>query len=193
MPQQWIVDSKSPPNSPRPYSPISLAWKQQLPMQLDWITIFDDVAQLISLDRAFNEEQLMLAITSGSWMEPTMYRLLAIRPLHHGSEREHVIEEVCRLGTLLFLSPFWRVLGQSPVWTTAISRNLLLVLMKNMIEWNELQPLLIWVLYFASIETKDLAERSQLVFMLGILSSGISCRLSRAYYGSRTSLQVLMT
>jgi hypothetical protein len=142
-------------------------------MQLDWITIFDDVAQLISLDRAFNEEQLMLAITSGSWMEPTMYRLLAIRPLHHGSEREHVIEEVCRLGTLLFLSPFWRVLGQSPVWTTAISRNLLLVLMKNMIEWNELKPLLIWVLYFASIETKDLAERSQLVFMLGILSSGM--------------------
>jgi hypothetical protein len=54
-------------------------------MQLDWITIFDDVAQLISLDRAFNEEQLMLAITSGSWMEPTMYRLLAIRPLHHGA------------------------------------------------------------------------------------------------------------
>jgi hypothetical protein len=45
--------------------------------------------------------------------------------------------------------------------------------MKNMIEWNELQPLLIWVLYFASIETKDLAERSQLVFMLGILSSGM--------------------
>jgi hypothetical protein len=142
-------------------------------MQLDWITVFDDVAQLISLDRAFNEEQLMLAITSGSWIEPTMYRLLAIRPLHHGSEREHVIEEVCRLGTLLFLSPFWRVLGQSPVWTTAISRNLLLVLMENMIEWNELKPLLIWVLYFASIETKDLAERSQLVFMLGILSSGM--------------------
>jgi hypothetical protein len=142
-------------------------------MQLDWITIFDDVAQLISLDRAFNEEQLMLAITSGSWIEPTMYRLLAIRPLHHGSQREHVIEEVCRLGTLLFLSPFWRVLGQSPVWTAAISRNLLLVLMKNMIEWNELKPLLIWVLYFASIETKDLAERSQLVFMLGILSSGM--------------------
>ena len=142
-------------------------------MQFDFITIFDDVAQLISLDRAFNEEQLMLAITSGSWIEPTIYRLLAIRPLHRGSEREHVVEEVCRLGTLLFLSPFWRVLGQSPVWTAAISRNLLLVLMKNMVEWNELKPLLIWVLYFASIETKDLAERSQFVFMLGILMSGM--------------------
>ena len=40
-------------------------------MQLDFVTIFDDVVQLISLDRAFNEEQLMLAITSGSWLEPT--------------------------------------------------------------------------------------------------------------------------
>lgn len=84
-------------------------------MQLDFITIFDDVVQLISLDRAFNEQQLMLAITSGSWMEPTIYRLLAIRPLNHGDGREIVIEEVCRLGTLLFLAPLWRNFGQSPV------------------------------------------------------------------------------
>ncbi|CAO2647075.1 Nn.00g079970.m01.CDS01 [Neocucurbitaria sp. VM-36] len=177
LPSQWEADSKSPPNSPRPYSPISLAWKQQLPMQLDWISIFDDIVQLISLDRAFNEEQLVLAITSGSWMEPTMYRLLAIRPLQQGNNREHVIEEVCRLGTLLFLAPLWRLLGQGPVWTAAISRNLLLVLMKNMVEWNELKPLLIWVLYFAAIETKDLAERSQFVFMLGVLMSSMQLQV----------------
>lgn len=142
-------------------------------MHLDWITIFDDIVQLISLDQAFNEKQLMLAITSGSWMEPTLYRLLAIRPSHHGNDRGHVIEEVCRLGTLLFLSPFWRTLGQSPVQTAVISHNLLLVLTSTMTEWNELKPLLIWVIYFAAIETKDLAERSQFVFMLGILMSGL--------------------
>ncbi|KAJ4377202.1 hypothetical protein N0V83_000025 [Neocucurbitaria cava] len=169
LPSQWEADSKSPSNSPRPSRPISLAWKQQLPMQLDWVTIFDDIVQLLSLDRAFNEKQLVLAVTSGSWMEPTMYRLLALRPLQQGTNREHVIEEVCRLGTLLFLAPCWRILGQSPVWTAALSRNLLLVLMGNMVEWNELKPLLIWVLYFAAIETKDLAERSQFVFMLGVL------------------------
>ncbi|CAA9962937.1 hypothetical protein PTMSG1_06305 [Pyrenophora teres f. maculata] len=174
MPQQWIVDSRSPPNSPWPTNnALSLTWKQQLPMHLDWIIIFDDIVQLISLDQAFKEKQLMLAITSGSWMEPTIYRLLAIRPLNHGNDREKVIEEVCRLGTLLFLSPFWRALGQSPVRTSVISHNLLLVLTTNMIEWNELKPLLIWVIYFAAIETKDLAERSQFVFMLGILMSGL--------------------
>ncbi|KAF1847854.1 uncharacterized protein K460DRAFT_384132 [Cucurbitaria berberidis CBS 394.84] len=173
LPHQWEADSKSPPNSPRPQRPISLAWKQQLPMQLDWISIFDDIVQLISLDREFSEKQLVLAITSGSWLEPTIYRLLSIRPLQKVNNREHVIEEVCRLGTLLFLAPFWRILGQSPVWTGAISRNLLLVLMKNLVEWNELKPLLIWVVYFAAIETKDLGERSQFVFMLGVLTSGM--------------------
>jgi hypothetical protein len=152
---------------------MSLIWKQQLPMRLDWVTIFDDVVQLISLDKAFNEEQLLLAITSGSWIEPTLWRLLVIRPLENGTEREHVIEEVCRLGTMLFLAPFWRMLGFGPVWTRAISRNLLLVLMKHMIEWKELKPLLVWVLYFAAIETNDLAERSQLVFMLAVVSGGM--------------------
>ncbi|KAH7075765.1 hypothetical protein BKA63DRAFT_512323 [Paraphoma chrysanthemicola] len=166
LPQQWKAASASPPHSPRLLSPVSLAWKQRLPLQLDWITIFDDVGQLISLDRAFTGEQLMLANTSGSWMEPAMYRLLAIRPLKHGDDPEHVMEEVCRLGTLLFLSPFWRLLGQSPVWTAAISRNLLLVLTENKVQWNELKPLLVWTLYFAAIETNDLAERSLYVSML---------------------------
>ena len=102
-----------------------------------------------------------------------MYRLLAIRPLQLGNDRENVLEEVCRLGTLLFLAPFWRILGQSPVWTAAISRNLQLVLLQYKTEWNELKPLLIWTLYFAAIETSDLAERSQFVFMLAIVMSGM--------------------
>lgn len=72
---------------------------------MDWISIFDDMAQLISLDRAFSEEQLKLAVISGSWIEPTAWRLLGTRPLLVGNDREHVIEEVCRLGTLLFLAP----------------------------------------------------------------------------------------
>jgi hypothetical protein len=142
-------------------------------MQLDWITIFDDVAQLISLDQAFSMEELKLANTSGSWMELAMYRLLAIRPLLYRNVLEQVMEEVCRLGTLLFLSPFWRLLGLSPVRTAAISRNLLLILTTNRAEWNELKPLLIWVLYFAAIETKDPGERSQYVSMLAIVMTGM--------------------
>lgn len=145
-------------------------------MQLDWVTIFDDVVQLLSLDRAFNHEQLNLAVTSGSWMEPTVYRLLAMRPLLMGENRENVLEEVCRLGTLLFLAPCWRALGHSPVWTAAISRNLQLVLLQYKAEWFELRPLLLWTLYFAAVETGDLAERSQFVFALAMAMSGMQLR-----------------
>ncbi|KAF2629211.1 hypothetical protein BU25DRAFT_364230 [Macroventuria anomochaeta] len=176
LPRKWEADSRSSPGSPRPHSSISLVWKQQLPMQLDWVTIFDDVVHLISLDRAFNEQQLELAVTSGSWVEPTMYRLLAIRPLLLGNDRKNVLEEVCRLGTLLFLAPCWRTLGQSPVWTAAISRNLQLVLLQFKTEWNELKPLLVWTLYFAAVETSDLAERSQFVFMLAMVVRNMQLR-----------------
>jgi hypothetical protein len=141
-------------------------------MQIDWVTIFDDIVQLISLDHAFSEEQLTLAITSGSWLEPTLWRLLTIRPLNHGNERAHIMEEVCRLGTLLFLAPFWRVMGQNPVCTAALTHNLLCVLTKHVIEWRELKPLLLWTIYFAAVETDDLGERSQLIFMLAVLMCG---------------------
>jgi len=168
MPSKWRASSQSPPNSPRPSSAISLAWKQQFPLQLGWISVFDDIAQLIMLDQAFGVKQQALASTSGSWMEPILHQLLALRPLRKSSQRENLMEEVCRLGTLLFLAPLWRTLGQSPVWTAAISRNLLFVLARNDVEWHELNPLLVWVLYFAAIETNNHAERSHFAFMLSV-------------------------
>lgn len=176
LPRNWEVNSRSSAGAPRPHNLMSLMWKQQLPMQLDWVTIFDDIVQLISSDHAFNEQQVELAGTSGSWMEPTLYRLLVIRPLHLSEDRGHVLEEVCRLGTLLFLAPFWRALGKSPVRTAAISRNLLFVLLQYKTEWGELKPLLTWVLYFAAVETSDLAERSQFIFMLAIVMNGMHTR-----------------
>lgn len=172
LPRKWEVDSSSPPGSPRPYCHVSLQWKSELPMLVEWITIFDDVAQLISLDRALREKDLQRAATSGSWMEPTMFRLLAIRPLNRGSRREDVIEEVCRLGTMLFLAPIWRWLGAAPVWTCSISRNLLTVLSSHMVEWGELKCLLLWTLYFAAIEAQDPRETSQYSFMLAVSMNG---------------------
>jgi hypothetical protein len=168
-----MADSRSPPGSPRPFSSISLEWKQQLPTKIDWITIFDDITQLISLDRGFTQKELENAATTGSWMEPTMVRLLAIRPLVGGNERGDIIEEICRLGTMLFLAPVWRWLGARPVWTSSLSRNLLSVLNSHMVEWGELKPLLTWTVYFAAIETHDPQERSQLVFILAVLMSGL--------------------
>ncbi|CAG5158169.1 uncharacterized protein ALTATR162_LOCUS5019 [Alternaria atra] len=173
LPAQWEDACRPLASSPRPHRPMSLIWKKQLPMQLEWITIFDDIVQLVSLDPAFNREQTLLSVTDSSWMEPIAYRLLCVRPLQQGHERGNMIEEVCRLGTLLFLTPLWRLLGRYTIWTAVISRKLLLRLTENMVEWNELEPLLVWVLYFAAIETKDIVERSHFVFMLAVVIKGM--------------------
>ncbi|KAI8933326.1 hypothetical protein NX059_009950 [Plenodomus lindquistii] len=176
IPYPWLQSSVARPYLPRPSTTISLLWKQQFPPRLDWITIFDDVVQIIQQDCAFDIDQLVLAMTSGSWIEPIIYKLLSIRPLSLGSDREYVMEEVCRLGTLLFLAPIWRLLGHGPIWTAAISRRLMHVLGTNMVEWNDLKPLLAWVLYFAAVETSDIAERSQLVLVLAALAAGMQLR-----------------
>ncbi|CAI6303832.1 unnamed protein product [Periconia digitata] len=172
MPRKWKDDASTPPGSPRPYCHVSLQWKLELPMMLEWITIFDDIAQLISLDRAFRDRDLQRAATSGSWMEPMIFRLLAFRPLTRGTEREDVIEEVCRLGAMLFLAPIWRWLGATPVWTSCISQNLLMVLSNNMVEWGDLKCLLLWTLYFAALEAQEAREKSQFTFMLAVLMNG---------------------
>jgi hypothetical protein len=142
-------------------------------MRTDWITIFDDIVFLTSLDCIFEERQLKLATMSGSWIEPIVFRLLDIRPLHRGIARENVIEEACRLGTLLFLAPVWRALGNSPVWTAVISRKLQIILSQHTTEWNELNPLLVWILYSAAVETADLTERSHFVVMLAMLMNSL--------------------
>ena len=76
-------------------------------------------------------------------MDPTAYRLLTIRPLRNGGQREHLMGEKCRLGTLLSLAPLWRAFGQNLVRTAAISRNLSSLLGSNQVEWGQLNPLLL--------------------------------------------------
>jgi hypothetical protein len=173
MPTKWEADSRLPLSAPRPVNAVSLAWKLLVPARLDWISIFDDVNQLISLDRALTGQALVAATTSGSWMEPTLIRLLSIRPLYLGQGPENVMEEVCRLGTLMFLAPIWRSMGADPVRTDSFSRNLLVVLNTYRMDWGDLRPLLVWTVYFAAIESTDTLERGQYIFMLAMLMMGM--------------------
>ncbi|KAF2448568.1 hypothetical protein P171DRAFT_461363 [Karstenula rhodostoma CBS 690.94] len=126
---------------------IPCIWKQRFPTLMDWVTVFDDVHQLIVLDCGFTDEDKQLAETTGCWMEPTMVRLLSIRPLINGNDAGNVMEEVCRLGTMLY-----------------------------MIDWGELKPLLVWTVYFAALETRDAWERSQYALMLAVLMGGMGIR-----------------
>ena len=171
LPLRWQAYGSSSPDAPRSVRNISLLWKQRFPTQLEWISIFDDLNQLIALDRGFTDEQRYLAETTGCWVEPTMVRLLAVRPLSRSDDSGSIMEEVCRLGTLLFLAPLWRWIGTHPVWTGSLTRNLLFTLRNLVVEWDELKPLLVWSVYFAVLETRDPQEKSQFAFVLAVLMS----------------------
>lgn len=176
LPRRWQTYTSSSPDAPRPYSNISLLWKQRFPAQLGWVTVFDDLSQLIALDRGFTEKERYLAETTGCWVEPTMVRLLAVRPLVHGNDVGNIMEEICRLGTLLFLAPLWRWIGTGPVWTFNLTRNLLCTLRNHVAEWDELKPLLVWSVYFAALEACNPQEKSQFAFMLAVLMSRMHLR-----------------
>lgn len=96
-------------------------------------------------------------------MEPIIYHLLSLRPIHTDKppSRVSVIEEVCRLGILLALAPVWRTFGIHPVRTTAIRRNLLTILTKYFAEWGQLRSVLLWVLMHATREAETETERNE--------------------------------
>lgn len=64
-------------------------------------------------------------------------------------------------------------MGANPVWTLSFSRNLLGVLSSHRVEWDDLKPLLVWTIYFAAVETRNLADRGEFTFMLAVLMSGM--------------------
>lgn len=176
LPQPWQAHLQPHSKSARSFSNISLLWKKRFPNKSDWITIFDDVSQLLTLDRGFTDEERHLAETTGCWIEPTIMRLLAVRPLLHGSHESNAMEEVCRIGTMLSLAPVWRWIGASPVWTSCLTRNLLAALSSCVGDWGELKPLLVWSVYFAAVEARDPRERSEFVFILARLMDELQVR-----------------
>ncbi|KAF1919314.1 hypothetical protein BDU57DRAFT_137436 [Ampelomyces quisqualis] len=103
-------------------------------MRLDWISASDDVVQLISLDRAFNDEQLPLfgpgctataTIQSRSW------------------ERQLASAYYCSC----------RHSGDRRAFACVFAKN------RNRADCNERKPLLVWALCFAAVETNDRALR----------------------------------
>ena len=145
-------------------------------MRPRWISIFDDVTQQISLDRTLINEPFEAEKLTGSWLEPTLVRLLWVRPMESDSSSEAVMEEVCRLGTLLFLSPIWRYLGCSPVLTGSFTQKLARLLSHYRVRWGELKPLLAWSVYCAAIETKVEEETAEFTFVLAMLMKEMQIR-----------------
>ncbi|KAF2105256.1 hypothetical protein BDV96DRAFT_608395 [Lophiotrema nucula] len=140
-------------------------WKEELPEYDAWISIFKLIVRLVP-DHS---------IPANCWMEPIIHRLLSLRPMRHGIEtRGAIIEEACRIGTLLFLSRSWREFGVLSIRTTLLRRNLLAMLRRYFAEWGRLRPLLLWVLVQAAQEAESQAERYQFNIRISMVMSKLN-------------------
>ena len=146
--------------SARPSS-IGDAWSEELPQARDWKSTYELLSSLLS-----DPEK-----PPNTWMEPVLHRLLSLRPMQPDvtPTRASVIEEVCRLGTLLFLAPTWRSFGIHPVQSTRIRQNLFNVLNGHFVEWGKLRVLLLWTLAHAEREAEEDDERGEFAIRLAMV------------------------
>lgn len=100
-----------------------------------------------------------------------LHRLLSLRSMQPKiiPTRASVIEEVCRLGTLLFLAPIWRSFGIHPVRSKRIRQNLLAILNEHLVEWGKLRVLLLWALAHAAREAEEDGERAEFAVRLAMV------------------------
>jgi hypothetical protein len=134
-------------------------WNTYFPNNLVWLQIYRDL-YIFSQRTATEHAQMNLRILSpslGAWIRPTIYRLLTLEPLKDGVVNDNIIEEACRLGSLIYLAPVWRKLGVFPVRTEVLIRKLKASLLPQMY-WMELWPLRLWCLYMGALEAKRIED-----------------------------------
>ncbi len=163
LPATWqpafdaVPDDGALPN-PLPSS-IASVWKQELPKTHSWIAIFSTLSRLLATRNT----------PPNSWMGPILHRLLRIRPLQSNTTRAGIIEEVSRIGTLLFLAPIWRTFSTRPVQTATLRLGLLSIMKTQFVQWGELRPLLLWILMHAAGESEQGLEQDEFLVRMAMV------------------------
>lgn len=94
-----------------------------------------------------------ISADNGSWTLSIIHRLVSYRPMQHiPPTRESHIQEACRLGSLLYMVPVWRLFGVKPIRSATLLENLHSVLQGSDHTWGRLWTLELWVLYMGAME-----------------------------------------
>lgn len=142
-------------------SAISRAWLRELPGAQSWISIFNTLCQFSAIPE----------LSPQRWIGAILHSLLHFRPLRFNVTRAAIIEEVSRIGTLLFLAPIWRTFSSHPVTTAALRNNLLVIIKAHFALWGELRPLLLWILFHSARESEQEQERNEFLVRMAMISS----------------------
>jgi hypothetical protein len=135
-------------------------WTQEMPGQPDWLRIYESLV-LFSMDSfpAPVGSATLEHPHTGAWSNPIVYRLLTFRPLQQfGVSNQSLIQEACRLCSLLYLAPVWRMFGVHPVRPETLVQKLQDLLGTHEIKWSRLWKLQLWALYVGAMEAQLMGD-----------------------------------
>lgn len=143
-------------------NPVQRMWRDEFPNTYEWLSVYD-------LLYTFIHE---LKRPCSLWMEPVLHRLLSLRPSKSAVDftRASIVEDVCRIGSLLFLAPMWRLSGLHPVRTMQMRNNLLDLLKTHRVDWGQCRVILLWTLAQAVREAEKGIEQREFAIMLLMVS-----------------------
>ena len=147
------------------------SWKQIFPPGHQLNDIFSDLTAAIAhtdfktMKKEFWRDVNFILY----WLDPIMHKLLCLR-----SELTP-LQEVCRLGIILFTGPIRRNCGKLGVDSTVYVRKLkdLFLATQDKIDWTPHTQLLLWVLFFGMLETWRLPEQCWYVSSLCLTARGL--------------------
>ena len=84
--------------------------------------------------------------------------------------RASIMEEVCRIGTLLYLAPMWRSIRIHLVRTQRMRCTLLSIVKTHLREWGQCRVILLWALAHAVRESQNVVERKEFALRLLMVS-----------------------
>ena len=138
-------------------------WTRELPDHIEWLNLYEDMASFsfhTFEGLSYRPHSTVVSSDFGAWASNTIHQLLTWRPLGCIDSRAAIIQEACRLGTLIYLVPVWRFFGVAPVVSAYLVSKLKNFLEMNDVQWGGLWPLQAWILYMAGLEAHACLEEA---------------------------------
>jgi hypothetical protein len=127
-------------------------WNICLPNNQQWIPIYHDLSIFSQQTVLDANSDMIISPYTGAWSNAVIHRLLSIRPLLNGETRENVIEEACRIASMVYMVRVWRNFGIFPARSVFLVTKLRNLLSSHCLDWSGLEPLHMWILYTACVE-----------------------------------------
>ncbi|CZR67426.1 uncharacterized protein PAC_17325 [Phialocephala subalpina] len=144
-------------------TPYSAQWREIFPPNHPMMSVFDELQHAVEVAKlkAMRNQQWRIVNFVIFRMYPTIHRLLSMGLDPDPDDQWSIVQEASRLGILLFMGEIRRKCGALGV-STRLYITKLKVFMEGLgstIDWTSANMLLLWVMFFALLESWKLPEQ----------------------------------